>query len=67
MVVHVTNIEWDTDENDTPSESLPSEVDLEYLEYDDLCTSLLRDMADSVCERLEEEYGFCVTNFVIDV
>lgn len=67
MVVHVTNIEWDTDENDIRSESLPSEVDLEYLEYDDLCTNLLRDMADSVCERLEEEYGFCVTNFVIDV
>ena len=67
MIVHVTNIEWDTDENDIPNESLPSEVDLEYLEYDDLCTSLLRDMADSVCERLEEEYGFCVTNFVIDV
>ena len=67
MVVHVTNIEWDTDENDIRSESLPSEVDLEYLEYDDFCTSLLRDMADSVCERLEEEYGFCVTNFVIDV
>ena len=67
MIVHVTNIEWDTDENDIPSESLPSKVDLEYLEYDDLCTSLLRDMADSVCERLEEEYGFCVTNFVIDV
>ena len=64
MIVHVTNIEWDTDENDIPSESLPSEVDLEY---DDLCTSLLRDMADSVYERLEEEYGFCVTNFVIDV
>ena len=56
MVVHVTNIEWDTDENNIPSESLPFEVDLEYLEYDDLCTSLLRDMADSVCERLEEEY-----------
>lgn len=67
MIVHVTNIEWDTDENNIPSESLPFEVDLEYLEYDDLCTSLLRDMADSVCERLEEEYGFCVTNFVIDV
>ena len=67
MVVHVTNIEWDTDENNIPRESLPFEVDLEYLEYDDLCTSLLRDMADSVCERLEEEYGFCVTNFVIDV
>lgn len=67
MVVHVTNIEWDTDENDILSKSLPSEVDLEYLEYDDLYTSLLRDMADSVCERLEEEYGFCVTNFVIDV
>lgn len=67
MIVHVTNIEWDTDENDVSSESLPSEVDLEYLEYDDLCASLLRDMADSVCERLEEEYGFCVTNFVIDV
>lgn len=64
MIVHVTNIEWDTDENNIPSESLPFEVDLEY---DDLCTSLLRDMADSVCERLEEEYGFCVTNFVIDV
>lgn len=67
MIVHVTNIEWDIDENNIPSESIPSEVDLEYLEYDDLCTSLLRDMADSVCERLEEEYGFCVTNFVIDV
>lgn len=22
MIVHVTNIEWDTDENDIPSESL---------------------------------------------
>ena len=64
MIVHVTNIEWDTDENDISNESLPSEVDLEY---DDLCTSFLKDMADSVYERLEEEYGFCVTNFVIDV
>ena len=64
MIVHVTNIEWDTDENDIPSESLPSEVDLEY---DDLCTSFLRDMADSVYERLEKEYGFCVIGFVIDV
>lgn len=64
MIVHVANIEWDTDENDIPNESLPSEVDLEY---DDLCTSFLKDMADSVYERLEEEYGFCVTNFVIDV
>lgn len=64
MIVHVTNIEWDIDENDIPNESLPSEVDLEY---DDLCTSFLRDMEDSICERLEEEYGFCVANFVIDV
>ena len=64
MIVHVTNIEWDTDENDIPSESLPSEVDLEY---DDLCTSFLRDIEDSVCERLEEEYVFCVANFAIDV
>lgn len=67
MVVHVTNIEWDTDENDIRSESLPSEVDLEYLEYDDLCTSLLRDMADSVCERLEEMHGYCVRNFAINI
>ena len=64
MIVHVTNIEWDIDENDVPSESLPSEVDLEY---DDLCTSFLRDMEDSICERLEEKYGFWVANFVIDV
>lgn len=64
MIVHVTNIEWDIDENDVSSESLPSEVDLEY---DDLCTSFLRDMEDSICERLEEEYGFCVANFAIDV
>lgn len=64
MIVHVTNIEWDIDENDVHSESLPSEVDLEY---DDLCTSFLRDMEDSICERLEEEYGFCVANFAIDI
>lgn len=64
MIVHVTNIEWDIDENDVSSESLPSEVDLEY---DDLCTSFLRDMEDSICERLEEEYGFCVANFAIDI
>lgn len=62
MIVHVTNIEWDI-EDDTPIEELPKEVDLEY---DDLCTSL-RDMADSICERLEEEYGFCVANFAIDI
>ena len=64
MIVHVTNIEWDTDENDIPNESLPSEVDLEY---DDLCASFLKEMADSVYERLEKEYGFCVISFVIDV
>ena len=63
MIVHVTNIEWDI-EDDTPIEELPKEVDLEY---DDLCTSFLRDMADSVCARLEEEYGFCVANFAIDI
>lgn len=63
MIVHVTNIEWDI-EDDTPIEELPKEVDLEY---DDLCTSFLRDMADSVCERLKEKYGFCVANFAIDV
>lgn len=62
MIVHVTNIEWDTDENNIPSESLPSEVDLEY---DELCISFLRDMEDSICERLEEIYGYCVRNFVI--
>lgn len=66
MIVHVTNIEWDI-EDDTPVEELPKEVDLEYDEYDDLCPSFLRDMADSVCERLEEEYGFCVANFAIDI
>lgn len=63
MIVHITNIEWDI-EDDTPIEELPKEVDLEY---DDLCTSFLRNMADSVCERLEEEYGFCVANFTIDI
>ena len=63
MIVHVTNIEWDIGD-DIPTEELPKKVDLEY---DDLCTSFLRDMADSVCERLEEEYGFCVVNFAIDV
>ena len=62
MIVHVTNIEWDI-EDDTPIEELPKEVDLEY---DDLCTSFLRDMTDSICERLEEEYGFCVANLAID-
>lgn len=63
MIVHVTNIEWDI-KDDTPIEELPKEVDLEY---DDLCTSFLSGMADSVCERLEEKYGFCVDNFAIDV
>ena len=63
MIVHVTNIEWDTDENDVPSESLPSEVDLEY---DELCISFLRDMEDSICERLEKMYGYCVKNLAID-
>lgn len=63
MIVHVTNIEWDIDENDIPSESLPSKVDLEY---DDLCTSFLRDMEDSICESLEERYGYCVKNLAID-
>jgi hypothetical protein len=63
MIVHVTNIEWDTDENDIPSKSLPSEVDLEY---DDLCTSFLRDIEDSIYESLEERYGYCVKNLAID-
>lgn len=44
MIVHVTNIEWDI-EDDTHIEELPKEVDLEY---DDLCISFLRDMADFV-------------------
>lgn len=63
MIVHVTNIEWDI-EDDTPIKELPKKVDLEY---DDLCTSFLRDIADSVCERLEEKYGLCVANFAIDI
>lgn len=63
MIVHVTNIEWDIGD-DMPTKELPKKVDLEY---DDLCTSFLRDMTDSVCERLEEEYGFCVVNLAIDV
>ena len=63
MIVHVTNIEWDTDENDIPIESLPSEVDLEY---DDLCTSFLRDIEDSICENLEEKYEYYVKNLAID-
>lgn len=63
MIIHVTDIEWDVDRNDIPSESLPSEVDLEY---DDLCTSFLRDIEDSICESLEEKYGYCVRNLVID-
>lgn len=58
MIIHVTNIEWDTDENDIPSESLPSEVDL--------CTSFLRDIENSICENLEEKYGYCVKNLAID-
>lgn len=63
MIIHVTDIEWDVDRNDIPSESLPSEVDLEY---DDLCTSFLRDIEDSICESLEEKYGYCVRNLIID-
>lgn len=62
MIVHVTNIEWDI-KDDIPIEELPKEVDLEY---DDICTSFLRDMTDSVCERLEEKYGYCVKNLAID-
>lgn len=62
MIVHVTNIEWDI-EDDTHIEELPKEVDLEY---DDLCISFLRDMEDSICERLEEIYRYCVRNLTID-
>ena len=63
MIVHVTDIEWDIDDI-LPTEELPKNVDLEF---DDLCISFLKYMPDSVCERLEEEYGFCVANFAIDI
>ena len=63
MIVHVTDIEWDIDDI-LPTEELPKNVDLEF---DDLCTSFLRNVEDSVCEILEEKYGFCVANFCIDI
>lgn len=63
MIVHVTNIEWDIKEN-IPTEELPKEVNFEY---EDLCISFFKDMTTAIREKLEKEYGFCVTNFAIDI
>lgn len=67
MIVHVTNIEWDIGD-DMPTEELPKKVDLNY---DEVCLDFLGPfneyLYDSICEDLENTYGYSVANFAIDV
>lgn len=68
MIIHVTDIEWDVDKNDKPEEYLPTKVNLNYdagsLDFRGPFNEYLY---DSICEDLENTYGYCVVNFAIDV
>lgn len=67
MIVHVTNIEWDI-EDDTPIEELPKEVDINYDEIIlDFRGPFNEYLYDAICEDLENTYGYSVANFAIDV
>lgn len=67
MIIHVTNIEWDIDRDNKPDEYLPTTVDLNY---DEICLDFLGPfneyLYDSICEDLENTYGYSVANFAID-
>lgn len=67
MIIHVTNIEWDIDRDNKPDEYLPTTVDLNY---DEVCLDFLGPfneyLYDSICEDLENTYGYSVANFAID-
>ena len=67
MIVHVTNIEWDV-EDDTSIEELPKKVNLNYDEIIlDFRGPFNEYLYDAICEDLENTYGYSVANFAIDI
>lgn len=67
MIVHVTDIEWDVKDG-VSTEELPKKIDLEFDEVSIDCRGPFNEyLYDAICERLEDEYGWCVANFAIDV
>jgi hypothetical protein len=51
MKYKITNIKWDTDEDELIFESLPQKVEI------------VVDDEDDIADALSDEYGFCVFGF----
>jgi hypothetical protein len=51
MKYKITNIKWDTDEDELIFESLPQKVEITVTDEDD------------IADALSDEYGFCVFGF----
>lgn len=62
MKIHVSNIDWDTTDDDETTEApdLPTEVDLEMDAADVECDD------DPIVDRLSDIYGFCVNSCTIE-
>ena len=62
MKIHVSNIDWDTTDDDETAEApdLPTEVDLEMDAAD------VEDDDEIIVDRLSDIYGFCVNNCTIE-
>ena len=60
--IHITDIEWDTDDVEGEKPDLPTEWDTEVTEeeYDTW------DLDDMLADRLSDEFGFCVDSFHYD-
>jgi len=62
MKIHVSNIEWDTSDDDETTEApdLPTEVDLEMDAAEVECDD------EPIVDRLSDIYGFCVNSCTIE-
>lgn len=64
--IHVTNIDWDTDDADPSELGLPDEVTIDITD-DNVC--LLEEIdgyADNLLDYLSDTYGYCIKGFNAD-
>lgn len=70
MILEITNIKWDTADDDLTQEDI-EELNLpENIRLEDPDEELLEDIdgyADNLCDWLSDEYGFCVYGFDTNV
>lgn len=75
-MIEITNIIWDSD--NASNETLPTAIEIHTQEIDPAhygitvpytCDDILgnRELCDTICDYLTDNYGFCVDSFSVDV